>query len=111
MRPYNSHEDAAQDRLAGTATQAISWLAMLCMAALLVWPAQLGWGRLNSALLAEGSDLAPWGLSTALLLLCRFIPGRLVQCTTGAQRLRVAETRLCRGMQKARRRAEMHRNA
>lgn len=80
---------------------------MLCMAALLVWPAQLGWGRLNSALLAEGSDLAPWGLSTALLLLCRFIPGRLVQCTTGAQRLRVAETRLCRGMQKARRRAEM----
>eukprot|EP00913_Durusdinium_trenchii_P019726 g18544.t1 len=93
----------ASDRLAGTAIQAISWLAMLSMAALLVWPAQLGWGRLNAVLLInEGSDLAPWGVSCALLLVCRFLPGRFVQCTPTAARLRTAETRLCRAMQKAR---------
>ncbi|CAK9117772.1 unnamed protein product [Durusdinium trenchii] len=72
----------ASDRLAGTAIQAISWLAMLSMAALLVWPAQLGWGRLNAVLLInEGSDLAPWGVSCALLLVCRFLPGRFATCS------------------------------
>lgn len=90
----------ASDPLACTAIQAISWLAMLCMAALLVWPADLGAGFVTSTLLGQTSGLA--SPAAALLLLCRFLPGRLVRCTPGAVRLRTAETRLCRAMQKSR---------
>jgi len=94
------------DRFACTAIQAISWLAMLGMAALLVWPVDLGAGFITSTLLGQTTVVA--APAAALLLLCRFLPGRLlVRCTPAASRLRTAETRLCRAMQKERRDASM----
>eukprot|EP00930_Biecheleria_cincta_P052773 TRINITY_DN3805_c0_g1_i1.p1 TRINITY_DN3805_c0_g1~~TRINITY_DN3805_c0_g1_i1.p1 ORF type:complete len:2174 (-),score=403.14 TRINITY_DN3805_c0_g1_i1:206-6727(-) len=84
-----------------------SWLAQPFAAALLVWPAELATGSFSSAMLGTGGGwlfphLAPWGLFTALLLLCRFTAGRCVTCTPNACRVRTAEKRLGHAVQRAR---------
>jgi len=98
---------AAGDWLLFTALRGSSWLAVPVFAALLIWPAQLGSGWLSATVLGrngswQGSDLAPFGLYTVILLLARWLPGLVVRCTPAASRLRVAEARLCRAMLKAR---------
>jgi len=91
--------DLADDGLWVNTCHAMSWLAAPVVASILVGTAKLGNSEFSAAILGqngswEGSDFAPWSLYTFLLLACRFF-GRVISCRPRAQKLRLAETRMC----------------